>query len=80
MIVENPADRPLGAQFGKSPPLIVRCLDCGHQWAALHPPIELFKAAKVLEHVHCPSCGAGPKRIVTVFGAGPKRIVIAPSA
>jgi hypothetical protein len=46
--------------------LMVRCLGCEHVWCALHLPMELAKAARVLRTIHCPKCAAGPNRVVCV--------------
>lgn len=55
-------------------PMDVKC-KCGHQWVAAWLPMEMAKAAKLLQHICCPMCGAdsrgiflptGPKNELTV--------------
>ena len=45
-------------------PVPGKCLDCGEEWTVAYLPIDLMLFAKILSGVHCPNCGAGPKRLV----------------
>lgn len=45
-------------------PVGAKCLECGEEWTVAYLPIDLMLLAKILSGVHCPNCGAGPKRLV----------------
>ena len=45
-------------------PFWAKCDECQHCWAAAYLPMEMGLAGKLLKRLHCPMCGAGPKRIL----------------
>lgn len=44
--------------------MYVCCRDCTHVWIAMHLPMEMKKASKILKNLYCPACGAGSKTVV----------------
>lgn len=49
--------------MSETPCLWVRCTLCNHVWIAMHFPMVLLVAAKLLKHLHCPACGAAAEAI-----------------
>lgn len=44
-------------------PMRARCGGCGHQWVAAWLPMECGRFVKVIQGLHCPSCGTDAKQI-----------------
>lgn len=44
-------------------PFWVKCLSCGHVWAAAYAPMEMGAFGKLLASTRCPNCGSGLKGI-----------------
>jgi len=47
----------------------VKCADCDHVWTAVHLPMEMAKAARLLKNTSCPNCAAGSKRVFLASAA-----------
>ena len=60
-------------------PIEVRCTNCGHEWPAIHLPMEFAPMLELMKNVRCPMCAAPPSKIKvksnmanTTIGVTPK--------
>ncbi|WP_104019104.1 hypothetical protein [Roseovarius nitratireducens] len=44
-------------------PLTVGCVACGHEWTGLYLPMNISLAARAMQTMHCPMCGASSSDI-----------------
>ena len=41
----------------------VECGECHHKWIAVYLPMELGKAARIMQHIRCLKCAEGSANI-----------------